>query len=144
MIGAASQSNRRVSKAGSVHNFVRSLYLALRNFRVFLLRAMRPLTLAARPWPVTRRQWTCNVCLHRSSIRYNSSTAPDPLPVAVPTEQKPEQPELPDYPMFKIAETVRPEGGWPQTHLRNKGTYYVTTPIFYVNGGPNTRFPLRL
>jgi hypothetical protein len=34
MIGAASQSNRRVSKAGSWHNFVLAPYSALKKFRV--------------------------------------------------------------------------------------------------------------
>jgi hypothetical protein len=73
----------------------------------------------------------CGACLTNQGNRYNSSIPLETLEVpepskSIPLEQR--SPELINVTKNKGDITDRP-------HLKNRGQYFVTTPIFYVNGG---------
>ena len=96
-------------------------------------RAMPGLSPRLYPRIFTKRQWTCTVCLKFQIKRDASSLA---ATLSGPRSQgplnpTPIEPPLTESPVRKSKTEVNAS----RFHLKNRGQYYVTTPIFYVNGG---------
>ena len=140
---ASRSASHQWTKASASHKVRSEKDGEKQNFRCRHRRAMRLLTVSAWPWLLPRRQWTFASRLNRLPIRNSSSTVPDPLPASNPPEE-PINPSrlVSDYPIFKDPQGLSQlrKSTRQRTHFRNRGTYYVTTPIFYVNGGRKVRF----
>jgi hypothetical protein len=79
-------------------------------------------------------RWICVNCRWRQSRRYNSTLA---SPVPDSSEELGEQTQS-ISPNHLEAKKVVPHKK-DRTHLKNYGQYFITTPIFYVNGGSSSR-----
>lgn len=93
---------------------------------------MRTLSLQRCSRLLVERRRTCNVCLANQAKRYNSSIPFNPSEVPQPSESVHlGQVVREESTVVKDKEDVHPN----RPHLKNRGQYFVTTPIFYVNGG---------
>jgi hypothetical protein len=81
---------------------------------------------------LTERRWTCGSCLTSQVKRYNSSISTDTSRVSQPSIPLPPGQALPEDGRLSDATDGN---GVTRSHLKNHGQYFVTTPIFYVNGG---------
>ena len=94
---------------------------------------MPGLSLRRYPRPFSQRQWTCRICLQTQIKRYTSSLA---ATLSGPPSEDPLNPTPIEHPPTEsIVLKSKAELNAARPHLKNKGQYYVTTPIFYVNGG---------
>ena len=80
------------------------------------------------------KRWTCSNCL-RQQFRPLSSSVASPIP-DFPTDSQPKTDLEESSETVEGGEAGRPAAAKPvRRHLKNYGQYFVTTPIFYVNGG---------
>ena len=94
---------------------------------------MRGLSWQRYPRILLQRQWTCRICLQSRTRRYNSSFAST---LSGPRSEEPLTPTpIEPLPTESIVRKSKAEVNAARSHLKNRGQYYVTTPIFYVNGG---------
>ena len=79
-----------------------------------------------------RRRWMCGGCLTNQGNRYNSSIPVETSEVPEPSKSIPLEQRSPEsINVIKNKEDTNAD----RSHLKNRGQYFVTTPIFYVNGG---------
>src|SRR5438552_1457362 len=79
------------------------------------------------------RRWTYEICLQSQKFSYSSSLAST---LSGPRGEEPlDATPLEPPPTESIVRKSKAEVNAARGHLKNRGQYYVTTPIFYVNGG---------
>jgi len=94
---------------------------------------MRGLCSQRCPRLLLRRQWTCIICLQSQNFFYSSSLASTLS--GPPSKEHLDATPLEPPPTESIVRKNKAEVNASRGHLKNRGQYYVTTPIFYVNGG---------
>lgn len=84
---------------------------------------------------VSSRIWTCSGCQQHRIRQFTMSNSPRQHEENFPGPLKQNAP-LDDAAADGEGETMTNKRQEPKrTHLKNSGQYFVTTPIFYVNGG---------
>lgn len=119
---------------GSIPNFRRSPWPRTTDLALSANRAMKGLKVQRYLSGSGYTRWTCSKCL-RQQFRPLSSSAVSPIP-DFPTASQPKTDPEESSGTVEGGEAGRSVAAKPvRRHLKNYGQYFVTTPIFYVNGG---------